>query len=513
MKEPVRLSNDYIGYKELSQREVTLGEYKLMKEGKLKFGGLSNLARNMELAMGDDERYNNITVLLDVPFKDSVDGVIDIAYDSSKQSIAVMDNSSPRDNMRLTQERINILKEAGLINEDGSQTKAQKAIFDVSKQKDHLLSKDLDLLLNIVGSKEILQNRLNAVRATGGQNLEKSDGVTREEIQKDVSSGEVSGKEAPTTEEQIEHSINAAEGLSIGGKRVIKTVELQSKEQSSELLRDTREENDGTLYLVQLEDNQYRVVSDKGNGQFEEIKDYSVNELGKTLNNEYNQVLVQPRDIELGNDAASQAIDPNSQVVTFRNTTGNESLENGNSEHVELGLDGNVKKFNVLEENNGIVIVDDSTGLQEPYVAKFGGKEKVVTTQEKLDEMTGANENPERANRIQESMKNGDIAGQKDLIYLQRLVQKRQEMIAEVNKGENADMSKIEGLAKEIQDLSSNSEGLHVETSDVLEQAREIEAAKEEKAKEEPEEVKEEEEDMERTPWGDAEARRNNPYA
>ena len=66
MKEPVRLLNDYIGYKELSAKEVTLGQYKLMKEGRLKFGGLSNLARNMELAMGDDERYNNITILLDV---------------------------------------------------------------------------------------------------------------------------------------------------------------------------------------------------------------------------------------------------------------------------------------------------------------------------------------------------------------------------------------------------------------------------------------------------------------
>ena len=191
MKEPVRLLNDYIGYKELSAKEVTLGQYKLMKEGRLKFGGLSNLARNMELAMGDDERYNNITILLDVPFKDSVDGVIDIAYDSNKQSIAIMDNSAKRDNLRLTQERINILKEAGIINEDGSQSKAQQAIFDVSKNKDHLLSKDLDLLLNIVGSKDILKNRLATVRNTGAQNLEKTDGVTKEDIEKDVSTGEI----------------------------------------------------------------------------------------------------------------------------------------------------------------------------------------------------------------------------------------------------------------------------------------------------------------------------------
>ena len=510
MKEPVRLLNDYIGYKELSAKEVTLGQYKLMKEGRLKFGGLSNLARNMELAMGDDERYNNITILLDVPFKDSVDGVIDIAYDSNKQSIAIMDNSAKRDNLRLTQERINILKEAGIINEDGSQSKAQQAIFDVSKNKDHLLSKDLDLLLNIVGSKDILKNRLATVRNTGAQNLEKTDGVTKEDIEKDVSTGEISDKETPGKEKQIEKAINQKEGMSIGGKRVIKTVELQSKEQSSELLRDTREDYDGDLYLVQLEDNQYRVVTDKGDGNFEELKDYSVNELGKTLNNEYNQVLVQPRDIEIGNDAENKSINPNSQVITFRNATGNESLENGNSEHVELGLDGDVKKFNVMDENDGILIVDDSTGLKEPYVANFNGKDKVVTTQEKLDEMTGADENPEKAHKIQESMKNGDISGQKDMIYLQKLVQKRQEMIAELNKGKDADLGKVSEISASMKELSSNSSGLKVETADLQEKVTEVQKMKEENI-EEKNEV-EVEEDKERTPWGDAEARRNNPY-
>lgn len=510
MKEPVRLLNDYIGYKELSAKEVTLGQYKLMKEGRLKFGGLSNLARNMELAMGDDERYNNITILLDVPFKDSVDGVIDIAYDSNKQSIAIMDNSAKRDNLRLTQERINILKEAGIINEDGSQSKAQQAIFDVSKNKDHLLSKDLDLLLNIVGSKDILKNRLATVRNTGAQNLEKTDGVTKEDIEKDVSTGEISDKETPGKEKQIEKAINQKEGMSIGGKRVIKTVELQSKEQSSELLRDTREDYNGDLYLVQLEDNQYRVVTDKGDGNIEELKDYSVNELGKTLNNEYNQVLVQPRDIEIGNDAENKSINPNSQVVTFRNATGNESLENGNSEHVELGLDGDVKKFNVMDENDGILIVDDSTGLKEPYVANFNGKDKVVTTQEKLDEMTGADENPEKAHKIQESMKKGDISGQRDMIYLQKLVQKRQEMISELNKGKDADLGKVSEISATMKELSSNSSGLKVETADLQEKVTEVQKMKEENI-EEKNEV-EVEEDKERTPWGDAEARRNNPY-
>ena len=510
MKEPVRLLNDYIGYKELSAKEVTLGQYKLMKEGRLKFGGLSNLARNMELAMGDDERYNNITILLDVPFKDSVDGVIDIAYDSNKQSIAIMDNSAKRDNLRLTQERINILKEAGIINEDGSQSKAQQAIFDVSKNKDHLLSKDLDLLLNIVGSKDILKNRLATVRNTGAQNLEKTDGVTKEDIEKDVSTGEISDKETPGKEKQIEKAINQKEGMSIGGKRVIKTVELQSKEQSSELLRDTREDYNGDLYLVQLEDNQYRVVTDKGDGNIEELKDYSVNELGKTLNNEYNQVLVQPRDIEIGNDAENKSINPNSQVVTFRNATGNESLENGNSEHVELGLDGDVKKFNVMDENDGILIVDDSTGLKEPYVANFNGKDKVVTTQEKLDEMTGADENPEKAHKIQESMKKGDISGQRDMIYLQKLVQKRQEMISELYKGKDADLGKVSEISATMKELSSNSSGLKVETADLQEKVTEVQKMKEENI-EEKNEV-EVEEDKERTPWGDAEARRNNPY-
>jgi len=521
MKEPVKLWNDYMGYKELSEREVTLGEYKLMKESRLRLGGLSNLARNMELAMGDDDRYNSITVLLDVPFKDSVDGVIDIAYDSNKQSIAVMDNSAPRDNMRLTQERVNMLRKAGIINEDGSQTKAQQAIFDLSKNKDHLLSKDLDLLLNVVGSEDVLRNRLNSVKATGAQNLEKSDGVSKEEISNDLSTGEITGNDSPTREEQIEKSIAKSEGATIGGKRVIKTVEIQSKDQASDIFKDSRSESGGDIILVQLEDNQYRLVSDKGNGSFEEIKDYSVNELGKTLNNEYNQVLVQPRDIEMGDDSGYSSLTPDDNVITFKNSSSNESIENGNSEHVEVGLDGSVKKFNVIDENDGIVIVDDSTGLKEPYVANFGGKEKVVTTQAKLDEMTGANEDPDKAQKIQNDMKEENIAGQKDMIYLQKLVQKRQEMIKEVNKGESADLGKVNELAKDIESLSGNSNGVSVETKDVMDKAKEIEIAKAEKIQEAPEkvtekekeEVEEAEEDKERTPWGDAEARRNNPYA
>ena len=83
-------------------------------------------------------------------------------------------------------------------------------------------------------------------------------------------------------------------------------------------------------------------------------------------------------------------------------------------------------------------------------------------------------------------------------------------MISELNKGKDADLGKVSEISATMKELSSNSSGLKVETADLQEKVTEVQKMKEENI-EEKNEV-EVEEDKERTPWGDAEARRNNPY-